>query len=83
MGQRLSKPFLIENRPGDGRVSAATAFTKATPMATPDGGDERHLNEPLVGCGHVSGLLVRRGRPLALMLCADQVPIVRTHSKMR
>ncbi|MGA7183050.1 MAG: hypothetical protein WBY67_07045, partial [Pseudolabrys sp.] len=30
----------------------------------------------LVGCGHVSGLLMRRGRPLALMLCADRVPIV-------
>jgi hypothetical protein len=37
----------------------------------------------LVGCGHVSGLFVRRGWPLALMLCADQVPIHRTHSKMR
>jgi hypothetical protein len=28
-------------------------------------------------------LLMRHGWPLALMLCADQVPIVRTHSKMR
>jgi len=37
----------------------------------------------LVGCGHVSGLLMRLVRPLALMLCADQVPIERTHSKMR
>ena len=37
----------------------------------------------LVGCGHVSGLLMRHGWPLALMLCADQVPIHRTHSKMR
>src|SRR5579863_1134731 len=35
----------------------------------------------LVGWGHVSGLLMRRGWPLALMLCADQVPIVNTHSK--
>ena len=33
----------------------------------------------LVGCGHVSGLFVRRVRPLALMLCADQVPIKNTH----
>jgi hypothetical protein len=33
----------------------------------------------LVGCGHVSGLLMRRVWPLALMLCADQVPIVSTH----
>jgi hypothetical protein len=37
----------------------------------------------LVGCGHVSGLFVRRGWPLALMLSAGQVPIVSTHSKMR
>ena len=37
----------------------------------------------LVGCGHVSGLFVRRGWPLALMLSADQVPILRTHSMMR
>jgi hypothetical protein len=28
----------------------------------------------LVGCGHVSGLLVRQVWPLALMLCADRVP---------
>jgi hypothetical protein len=28
----------------------------------------------LVGCGHVSGLLVRQVWPLALMLCADLVP---------
>ena len=35
----------------------------------------------LVGCGHVSGLLMRRGWPLALMLCADRVPIVSTHFK--
>jgi hypothetical protein len=33
----------------------------------------------LVGCGHVSGLLMRRGWPLALMLCADLVPIVHMH----
>ena len=35
----------------------------------------------LVGCGHVSGLFVRRVWPLALMLCADRVPIVSTHFK--
>jgi hypothetical protein len=33
----------------------------------------------LVGCGHVSGLFVRRIRPLALMLCAERVPIENTH----
>jgi len=33
----------------------------------------------LVGCGHVSGLLMRRMVPLALMLCADRVPIKNTH----
>src|SRR5437764_13003574 len=31
LGQRLGKPFVIENRPGDGTVSAATALAKATP----------------------------------------------------
>jgi hypothetical protein len=41
------------------------------------------VDAALVGCGHVSGLLMRRGWPLALMLCADQVPIKSTHSKMR
>ena len=35
------------------------------------------------GAGHVSGLFVRRGWPLALMLCADQVPIVFMHSEVR
>jgi len=37
----------------------------------------------LVGCGHVSGLLMRPMWPLALMLCADRVPIHHTHSSMR
>src|SRR5262249_4382580 len=37
----------------------------------------------LVGCGHVSGLIVRRIWPLALMLCADRVPIESTHFKVR
>jgi len=41
------------------------------------------VSAALVGCGHVSGLLMRHGWPLALMLFADQVPIVSTHSKMR
>jgi hypothetical protein len=35
----------------------------------------------LVGCGHVSGLLMRQVWPLALMLCADRVPIVSAHFK--
>jgi hypothetical protein len=37
----------------------------------------------LVGCGHVSGLFMRQVWPLALMLCADRVPIVRMHLKVR
>ena len=41
------------------------------------------VSAALVGCGHVSGLLMRRGWPLALMLCADLVPIHRAHSMMR
>ena len=31
----------------------------------------------------MSGLLVRHGWPLALMLCADRVPIVSTHFRVR
>jgi hypothetical protein len=37
----------------------------------------------LVGCGHVSGLLMRRGWPLALMLFADRVPIESAHLEVR
>ncbi len=37
------------------------------------------VSAALVGCGHVSGLLMRQVWPLALMLCADRVPIVRMH----
>lgn len=37
----------------------------------------------LVGCGYVSGLLMRRGWPLALMLFADRVPIVFMHLEVR
>jgi hypothetical protein len=29
----------------------------------------------LVGCGHVSGLLMRQVWPLALMLCADRAAV--------
>ena len=36
----------------------------------------------LVGCGLVSGQLMRRGWPLDLMLCADRVPIVCAHSEV-
>jgi len=41
------------------------------------------VSAALVGCGHVSGLLMRRGWPLALMLCADRVPIVYMHLEVR
>jgi len=41
------------------------------------------VSAALVGCGHVSGLLMRQVWPLALMLCADRVPIVRMHLKVR
>jgi len=37
----------------------------------------------LVGCGHVSGLFMRQVWPLALMLCADRVPIVHMHLEVR
>jgi hypothetical protein len=36
--------------------------------------------QQLVGCGHVSGLLVRQVWPLALMRCADRVPNKNAHS---
>jgi hypothetical protein len=41
------------------------------------------VSAALVGCGHVSGLLMGLVRPLALMLCADQVPIVDMHLEVR
>jgi hypothetical protein len=41
------------------------------------------ISAALVGCGLVSGLLMRPLWPLALMLCADRVPIESTHSSMR
>jgi hypothetical protein len=41
------------------------------------------VSAALVGCGHVSGLLMRQVWPLALMLCADRVPIDRMHLKVR
>jgi len=41
------------------------------------------VSAALVGCGHVSGLLMRQVWPLALMLCADWVPIDRMHLKVR
>jgi hypothetical protein len=41
------------------------------------------VSAALVGCGHVSGLLMRRVWPLALMLCADRVPIENTYFKVR
>src|SRR6478672_6301199 len=37
----------------------------------------------LVGCGHVSGLLMRRVWPLALLLCADRVPNKCAHFRSR
>src|SRR5229473_4160147 len=39
------------------------------------------VSAALVGCGHVSGLLVRQVWPLALMLCADRVPNKLAHFK--
>src|SRR4051794_23468597 len=41
------------------------------------------VSAALVGCGHVSGLLKRRGWPLALMLCADRVPNKTAHFRSR
>src|ERR1700674_3095764 len=40
------------------------------------------VSAALVGCGHVSGLLMRQVWPLALMLCADQVPNKLTHFRI-
>ena len=37
----------------------------------------------LVGCGHVSGLVMRQVWPLALMLCADRIPIEHLHLEVR
>src|SRR5262245_44891642 len=61
------------------RIAGCTAH----PRSALDWQELFYVGAALVGCGHVSGLLMRHGWPLALMLCADQVPILRTHSKMR
>ena len=45
LGQRLGKPFVVENRPGDGAVSAASMLAKAARWVHPDAGDERHLGD--------------------------------------
>ena len=45
LGQRLGKPFVVENRPGDGTVSAASMLAKAARWVHPDAGDERHLGD--------------------------------------
>jgi hypothetical protein len=37
------------------------------------------VSAALVGCGHVSGLLMRSVWPLTLMLCADRVPNKNAH----
>jgi hypothetical protein len=41
------------------------------------------VDAALVGCAQVSGLLMRRGWPLAIMPFADQVPVKLPHSTMR
>src|SRR3981189_3841283 len=41
---------------------------------TSPGQELSDISAALVGCGHVSGLLMRQVWPLALMLCADRVP---------
>jgi len=50
-----------------------------------DGAWQEHseVGAGLVGCGHVSGLLMRYFGPLALMLCADRAPIELPHLAVR
>ena len=57
------------NRPGD-NITGVVFFS---------GAEHFYVDAALVGCGHVSGLLMRHGWPLALMLCADRVPIELAH----
>jgi hypothetical protein len=64
-------------------ISADLMTARGHMWTAPDCQELFDADAALVGCGHVSGLLMRHGRPLALMLCADQVPIQSTHSKMR
>src|SRR5262249_25133252 len=73
----------------DVRASAETMTTEArsvsssTSALTAPWQELSDVAAALVGCGHVSGLFVRRIWPLALMLCADRVPIESTHFKGR
>ena len=64
-------------------IKAIAAVQKQCPLWVTCG--RRHgksffdVSAALVGCGHVSGLLMRRVWPLALMLCADRIPNNRAH----
>jgi hypothetical protein len=63
-------------------ASTVRLLNRTTRSVVPTEVGERLL-ERLGLVGHVSGLLMRDGWPLALMLYADQVPIRLAHSKMR
>src|SRR5262249_16010315 len=75
---------------GQGIVAVQTTTRKASqPMSalghvwTAPWQELSDVAAALVGCGHVSGLFVRRIWPLRLLLCADRVPIESTHFKVR
>jgi hypothetical protein len=64
-------------------IAETTRMTAVGHVWTAPWQELSYVAAALVGCGHVSGLFVRRGWPLALMLCADQVPIESTHLEVR
>ena len=71
------EPARIEWQAGAGLTSALGHVWTAAWQELSD------ASAALVGCGHVSGLLMRRVWPLALMLCADRVPNKNAHFRAR
>jgi hypothetical protein len=66
--------------PPDSKTNHATAFFDSIGHVwTAPWQELSDISAALVGCGHVSGLLMRQVWPLALMLCADRVPNNRAH----
>jgi len=64
------------------KITAAQMIFQGTERVQDDEAPWQELSDvfaALAGCGHVSGLLMRPVWPLALMLCADRVPIESTH----
>src|SRR5215831_20364715 len=84
-GRPIMDEFVGEGESGQSPAVASSVCSRQVwrrVWTAPHRQELSYVDAALVGCGHVSGLLMRHGWPLALMLCADQVPIQTSHSKM-